>query len=233
MEIAAEVSHDDPRGRMVPRRGRGPLAVLAGVHGVVGQHRDAAHPAVPRPAGGGAMILDLSDDAKEYGRQALRAFEAAGGDQLRAAGRGQARHPGGARRPGARRTRRLGTRPPHRRRRPGGRRRAVPQRGLLGAARTRSPSGLPRPTDLDVDGLIVVDAAAARRPRSAASKHVGPQSRWTATRSTRHRPGRRRPGVRRPRSSCRRSTTTARATSRSGWCCRAGRCSACSTVQSN
>ena len=28
------------------------------------------------------MILELSDDAKEYGRQALRAFEAAGGDQL-------------------------------------------------------------------------------------------------------------------------------------------------------
>jgi hypothetical protein len=28
------------------------------------------------------LILDLSDDAKEYGRQALRAFEAAGGDQL-------------------------------------------------------------------------------------------------------------------------------------------------------
>ena len=28
------------------------------------------------------MILDLSDDAKEYGRQALRAFESAGGDQL-------------------------------------------------------------------------------------------------------------------------------------------------------
>ena len=28
------------------------------------------------------MILDLSDDAKEYGRQAIRAFEAAGGDQL-------------------------------------------------------------------------------------------------------------------------------------------------------
>ncbi|MEO3758024.1 acyl-CoA dehydrogenase family protein [Mycobacterium sp. B14F4] len=28
------------------------------------------------------MILDLSDDAKEYGRQALRAFEAAGGDGL-------------------------------------------------------------------------------------------------------------------------------------------------------
>jgi hypothetical protein len=28
------------------------------------------------------MILDLSDDAKEYGREALRAFDAAGGDQL-------------------------------------------------------------------------------------------------------------------------------------------------------
>jgi 3-oxo-4-pregnene-20-carboxyl-CoA dehydrogenase alpha subunit len=28
------------------------------------------------------MILDLGDDAKEYGRQALRAFEAVGGDQL-------------------------------------------------------------------------------------------------------------------------------------------------------
>lgn len=28
------------------------------------------------------MILDLGDDAKEYGRQALKAFESAGGDQL-------------------------------------------------------------------------------------------------------------------------------------------------------
>ena len=28
------------------------------------------------------MVLELSDDAKEYGHQALRAFEAAGGDQL-------------------------------------------------------------------------------------------------------------------------------------------------------
>ncbi|HEX9831575.1 MAG TPA: acyl-CoA dehydrogenase, partial [Mycobacterium sp.] len=28
------------------------------------------------------MVLDLSDDAKEYGRQALRAFESAGGDHL-------------------------------------------------------------------------------------------------------------------------------------------------------
>ncbi|MDO3636261.1 acyl-CoA dehydrogenase, partial [Mycolicibacterium sp. KC 300] len=28
------------------------------------------------------MILDLGDDASEFGRQALRAFEAAGGDEL-------------------------------------------------------------------------------------------------------------------------------------------------------
>ena len=28
------------------------------------------------------MILDLGDEAKEYGREALRAFESAGGDQL-------------------------------------------------------------------------------------------------------------------------------------------------------
>ena len=83
MDIAAEVSPDDPGGRWF-RRGRRPLAILAGVDGFVRQHRDATHPAVPSPAGGemSEMILDLSEDAKEYGRQALRAFEAAGGDQL-------------------------------------------------------------------------------------------------------------------------------------------------------
>ena len=73
------------RRPVVPRRDRRPLEVLAGVHGVLRQHRDAAHPAVPRTAGGdqmSEMILDLGDDAKEYGRQALRAFDAAGGDQL-------------------------------------------------------------------------------------------------------------------------------------------------------
>ena len=55
MEIAAEVSHDDPAARWFLRRGRGPLAVLAGLHGVVGQHRDAAHPAVPSAVGGREM----------------------------------------------------------------------------------------------------------------------------------------------------------------------------------
>src|ERR1700754_4384770 len=67
---------------MVPRRGRGPLALLASLHRVVRKHRDAAHPAVPSDVGDGKMNLDLSDDAKEYGRQAIRAFGAAGGDQL-------------------------------------------------------------------------------------------------------------------------------------------------------
>src|SRR5437879_1091613 len=67
---------------MVPRRGRGSLAILAGFDGVVRQHRDAADPAVASVVGGCEMILDLSDDAREYGREALRAFESAGGDQL-------------------------------------------------------------------------------------------------------------------------------------------------------
>ncbi len=41
------VARRSARG-MVPRRGRGPLEVLAGLHRVLRQHRDAAHPAVPR-----------------------------------------------------------------------------------------------------------------------------------------------------------------------------------------
>src|SRR5262245_38043466 len=67
---------------MVHRRSRGPLAVFAGLDRGVGQHRDAAHPVVTSVVGGREMILDLGDDAKEYGREALRAFEVAGGDQL-------------------------------------------------------------------------------------------------------------------------------------------------------
>lgn len=41
-----------------------------------------------------AMMLDLSDDAEEYGRQARRAFEAAGGDELlqQAEAKPEARH---------------------------------------------------------------------------------------------------------------------------------------------
>ena len=40
------------------------------------------------------MILDLCEDAKEYGRQALRAFESAGGDQLVQQAEAKTRHAG-------------------------------------------------------------------------------------------------------------------------------------------
>ena len=177
MDIAAEVSQDDPGGSVVPRRGRGPLALLAGVHGVLRQHRDAAHPAVPRTAGGdqmSEMIIDLGDDAKEYGRQALRAFEAAGGDQLvqqaeaepdiRDALVGPVLDELGAWDLDAR----------------------TDADGLEAAAALCRSAGywalpypvaerLARPTDLDADGLIVV---ASNRPvgaPSAASRHGGRQ----------------------------------------------------------
>ena len=54
------------------------------------------------------MILDLSEDAKEYGRQALRAFEAAGGDQLVQQAEAKPDTARVARRPGADRARRVG-----------------------------------------------------------------------------------------------------------------------------
>ena len=198
MEIAAEVSPRRSRWPMVPRRGGGPLAVLAGVHRLVRQHRDAAHPAVPCPAGGaemsGTMILDLSEDAKEYGRQALRAFEAAGGDQLvqqaeakpdtREALVGPVLNELGAWELDAR----------------------TDADGLEAAAALCRSAGywalpypvaerLARPTDLDADGLIVV---ASNRPAGAVG---GVETRWTAvtldgSAQCRRRPRRRRPGVR-------------------------------------
>lgn len=119
------------------------------------------------------MILDLSDDAKEYGREALRAFEAAGGDDL--VQQAEAK--------------------------PGDRESLVgPVLDGLGAweldART-DPDGLEAaaalcrsagywaipypiaerlaaPTDLDTDGLLVV---AGRRPAAAVAAL---QKRWTA-----------------------------------------------------
>jgi hypothetical protein len=117
------------------------------------------------------MILDLGDDAKEYGRQALRAFEAAGGDQL--VQQAEAK-------PGERESL------------------AGPALAELGAwdldVRTDSDEleaaaalcrsagywalpypvaeRLARPTDLDVDGLIVV---ADTRPSGAVA---GLESRW-------------------------------------------------------
>ena len=119
------------------------------------------------------MILDLGDDAKEYGRQALRAFEAAGGDQL--VQQAEAK-------PGERESL------------------AGPALTELGAwdldarsdtdeleaaaalCRSAGYWALPypvaerlaRPADLDADGLIVV---ADRRPSGAV---VGLESRWAA-----------------------------------------------------
>ena len=176
MDIAAEVSHDDPGGRLVPRRDRRPLEVLAGVHGVLRQHRDAAHSVVPRTAGGDQMSemnLDLGDDAKEYGRQALRAFDAAGGDQLvqqaeakpdiRESLVGPVLNELGAWELDAR----------------------TDADGLEAAAALCRSAGywalpypvaerLAKPTDLDSDGLIVV---ASNRPAGAVG---GVETRWTA-----------------------------------------------------
>jgi hypothetical protein len=119
------------------------------------------------------MILDLSDDAKEYGRQAIRAFEAAGGDQLvqqaeakpdtREAIVGPVLSELGAWELDPR----------------------TDTDGLEAAAALCRSAGywavpypvaerLASPTDLDVDGLLVV---AGNRPSAAL---VGLESRWAA-----------------------------------------------------
>lgn len=119
------------------------------------------------------MILDLGDDAKEYGRQALRAFETAGGDQLvqqaeakpetREALVGQPLNELGA----------WDLDP-----------RADPD-GLEAAGALCRSAGywalpypvaerLAKPTDLDTDGLVVV---APSRPSAAVG---GVDARWTA-----------------------------------------------------
>ena len=119
------------------------------------------------------MILDLGEDAKEYGRQALRAFEAAGGDQLvqqaeakpdtRDALVGPVLNELGAWELDAR----------------------TDADGLEAAAALCRSAGywavpypvaerLARPVDLDVDGLIVV---ADNRPSGAIG---GVESRWAA-----------------------------------------------------
>lgn len=119
------------------------------------------------------MILDLGDEAKEYGREALRAFESAGGDQLLQQAEAKPD------------TREALVAPvldglgaweldP----------RTDPDSLEAAAALCRSAGywalpypvaeRLSRPTDLDVDGLIVVDAAA---PVAAID---GIQKRWAA-----------------------------------------------------
>ena len=187
MDIAAEVTHDDPNAAWFRGRGRGPLALLAGVHCLVRQHRDAADPVVPRPVGGRQMILDLSDDAKEYGRQALRAFEAAGGDQLVQQAEAKPAERESLDRPGAHRARRVGARCPYRRRRTRGRGGTVPQRRLLGTAVSggRATGAAHRPRRRWPDRRCRQSPASGRCPQPARrggrrSKHAGPQSRWPA-----------------------------------------------------
>ncbi len=175
------------------------------------------------------MILDLGDDAKEYGRQALRAFEAAGGDQL---------------------VQQAEAKPDLRESLAGpvlaelGAWELDPRTdadGLEAAAALCRSAGywalpypvaerLAKPTDLDVDGLIVVaDTRPSGRGRLA-SNPAGRQYLWVAREarwSVMGRPGQ--PSW--PSSSCPRSTKTARVTSRSDSCCPAGPFSACSTVR--
>jgi len=119
------------------------------------------------------MILDLGEDAKEYGRQALRAFESAGGDQLvqqaeakpetRDALVGPVLNELGAWELDAR----------------------TDADGLEAAAALCRSAGywalpypvaerLARPVDLDVDGLVVVSD---HRPAAAVG---GVESRWAA-----------------------------------------------------
>ena len=77
-----------------------------------GSHRNSADPARPRPAvaaGSARMNVELSDEATEFGREASRAFEAAGGDQLVEQVE-QNPDPARLRRARADRTRRVGTR---------------------------------------------------------------------------------------------------------------------------
>ena len=96
LEIAAELpASDRARCPPVPAGGRGPPPLLGVGHDGVGQHRDAADPAGPDPAGGG-VNTDLSPEAVEYGDTARRALEAAGGDTLAAAAPGAAGDDGGA-----------------------------------------------------------------------------------------------------------------------------------------
>ena len=176
------------------------------------------------------MILDLSEDAKEYGRQALRAFEAAGGDQL---------------------VQQAEAKPDLRESLAGpvlselGAWELDPRAdadGLEAAAALCRSAGywalpypvaerLAKPTDLDVDGLIVVADEPAVAVSSPASNSVGPQSHWAVRAARSSATARRDPAFVGRARAVGASTTTERATSRSVSCCRAGRCSACSTAQ--
>ena len=124
--------------------------------------------------------------------------------------------------------------PARQRRRAGGGRRAVPQRRLLGRARTRSPSASPgRATSTSTACVVVADRAPAGRDRRARPALGRPSTSTAAAagpprcRSTA--PARKSAFVvaARPRAARRRRGAGDVGPRR--WSCRAGRCSACST----
>ena len=156
---------------------RGPLALLAGLHRRLGQHRDAAHPAGPVAAGrqddrhearpGWPKLIDSASEAAEFGRST-----AAGGRRARRRLRGSRARPTARapRRTGPRRPRRMAARP------------ARDADELEAAAALCRSAGywalaypvaerLARPADLDADGLVVVGRPPAvgrgRRARPA------------------------------------------------------------------
>ena len=198
MEIIAPGAARRRRERLLPRRGRGPLAVLAVGDGRLGQHRDAAHPDVPRSARRDpAMNLELSDDATEYGRQALRAFESAGGDLLVQQAEAKPSDREALVAPVLAELGAWDLDP-----------RTDPDSLAAAAALCRSAGywalpyplaeRLARPADLEVDGLIVVSAAAPEGGDRRVWKDAGPQSHSTASAAPRWPPRRRvRPSRRR------------------------------------
>ncbi|MGW4100811.1 acyl-CoA dehydrogenase family protein [Mycobacterium sp. NPDC004974] len=128
------------------------------------------------------MILDLSDDAKEYGREALKAFESAGGDQLLAQADAKPGTRAGLVMPVLEGLGVFELEP---------RSDADSLEAAAAVCRSAGYWALPypvaerlaRPADLDVDGLVVIDAAA---PEAALQ---GLDNRWAAvtldgTRST-------------------------------------------------
>ena len=229
MDIVAEVVARRPDGRVVPAvRSR----TTGGTRRPPPCRRAASRCSAsccPGPCWRRRMILDLSDEAKEYGRQAF------GRSRRPAATSWCSRpkpspSPGGAGRPGAGRAGRVGPRPAHRCRRAGGRGRTVPQRRLLGAAvpgrRTAGPADRPRRRR--------AGRGRRRRPVGAVG---GLRVRWAAVtldgaRSECRPDGAGRPGVRRRARTVAPLDADGAARRRARhWCCRAGRCSACSTAR--
>jgi hypothetical protein len=116
------------------------------------------------------MILDLGDEAKEYGREALRAFESAGGDQLLQQAEAK---------PATRESLvapildGLGVRELEPRTDPDSLEAAAALCRSAGYWALPYPLAerLARPTDLDVDGLVVVDEAAPEAAIDGVQKH--------------------------------------------------------------